>query len=73
MSQSSGLAGQAGSISPALATPAVKANTRMLAIDALRGFALGGVLMVNLASFTLYEFLPDPARVRALLENPPQG
>lgn len=31
-------------------------------IDALRGFALGGVLMVNLASFTLYEFLPDPAR-----------
>ncbi|RZA36767.1 MAG: DUF418 domain-containing protein [Lysobacteraceae bacterium] len=31
-------------------------------IDALRGFALGGVLMVNLASFTLYEFLPEPAR-----------
>lgn len=31
-------------------------------IDALRGFALGGVLMVNLASFTLYEFLPTPAR-----------
>ncbi len=31
-------------------------------IDALRGFALGGVLMVNLASFTLYEFVSDPAR-----------
>jgi uncharacterized protein len=31
-------------------------------IDALRGFALGGVLMVNLASLTLYEFLPDAAR-----------
>ena len=31
-------------------------------IDALRGFALGGVLMANLASFSLYEFLPDPAR-----------
>ena len=31
-------------------------------IDALRGFALGGVLMVNLASYTLYEFLEEPAR-----------
>ena len=31
-------------------------------IDALRGFALGGVLMVNLVSFTLYEFLSDTAR-----------
>ncbi len=40
MSQSSGLAGQAGSISPALATTAVKTNTRMLAIDALRGFVM---------------------------------
>ena len=31
-------------------------------IDALRGFALGGVLLVNLAYFSLYEYLPDPSR-----------
>lgn len=41
---------------------AVPVRERHDLIDALRGFALGGVLMVNLASFTLYEFLPDPAR-----------
>lgn len=42
--------------------PATPVAERHDLIDALRGFALGGVLMVNLASFTLYEFLPDPAR-----------
>lgn len=31
-------------------------------IDALRGFALGGVLLVNLGSFTLYNFLDDAAK-----------
>lgn len=31
-------------------------------IDALRGFALFGVLLVNLRSFSLYEFLPAKAR-----------
>jgi uncharacterized protein len=31
-------------------------------IDALRGFALAGVLLVNLGSFTLYVFLDDAAR-----------
>lgn len=41
---------------------AAPARERHDLIDALRGFALGGVLMVNLASFTLYEFMPDPAR-----------
>ncbi|MET0654806.1 MAG: DUF418 domain-containing protein [Pseudoxanthomonas sp.] len=44
--------------------PSVPARERHDLIDALRGFALGGVLMVNLASFTLYEFLPDTARAR---------
>jgi uncharacterized protein len=38
------------------------ANERHELIDALRGFALAGVLMVNLASLTLYEFLPETAR-----------
>jgi uncharacterized protein len=37
-------------------------------IDALRGFALFGVLMVNLRSLSLYEFLP--ADQRALLPTP---
>jgi uncharacterized protein len=43
--------------------PPAPARERHDLIDALRGFALGGVLMVNLASLTLYEFLPDAARV----------
>ena len=42
--------------------PPAPARERHDLIDALRGFALGGVLMVNLASLTLYEFLPEPAR-----------
>ncbi|MDR6841451.1 DUF418 domain-containing protein [Pseudoxanthomonas sacheonensis] len=42
--------------------PPAPARERHDLIDALRGFALGGVLMVNLASLTLYEFLPDAAR-----------
>ena len=40
MTLSTGVAGQAGSVSPALATSAAKTNTRMLAIDALRGFVM---------------------------------
>lgn len=35
---------------------------RLELIDALRGFALAGVLLVNLGSFTLYAFLDDAAR-----------
>jgi uncharacterized protein len=35
---------------------------RLELIDALRGFALAGVLLVNLSSFTLYAFLDDAAR-----------
>ena len=31
-------------------------------VDALRGFALAGVLMVNLNTFTLYEYLDKAAR-----------
>jgi len=46
----------------AVAESAIPVRERHDLIDALRGFALGGVLMVNLASFSLYEFLPDPAR-----------
>jgi uncharacterized protein len=42
--------------------PDSPARERHDLIDALRGFALGGVLLVNLASFTLYEFLPDVSR-----------
>jgi uncharacterized protein len=37
-------------------------NARHDLIDALRGFALAGVLMVNLASFTQFDFLDEPAR-----------
>ncbi|MGH8026406.1 MAG: DUF418 domain-containing protein, partial [Pseudoxanthomonas sp.] len=35
---------------------------RLELIDALRGFALAGVLLVNLGSFTLYAFLDEGAR-----------
>jgi uncharacterized protein len=48
----------ANSASP---TP-IAGQERLHLIDALRGFALAGVLMVNLATFTLYEFLDDAAR-----------
>ncbi|MEP6906900.1 MAG: DUF418 domain-containing protein [Pseudoxanthomonas sp.] len=44
------------------AEPSSPAKERHDLIDALRGFALGGVLLVNLAYFSLYEYLPDPAR-----------
>jgi len=42
--------------------PDSPARERHDLIDALRGFALGGVLLVNLAYFSLYEYLPDPSR-----------
>jgi len=40
------------------ATP-VEESQRLDVIDGLRGFALAGVLMANLRSFTLYENAPD--------------
>lgn len=43
------------------ATP-VADNQRLDVIDGLRGFALAGVLLANLRSFTLYEDLSDAAR-----------
>lgn len=42
-------------------SPSVEGE-RLELIDALRGFALAGVLLVNLGSFTLYAFLDDAAR-----------
>jgi uncharacterized protein len=35
---------------------------RLVLIDALRGFALAGVLLVNLGGFSLYYFMDDAAR-----------
>lgn len=35
---------------------------RLQLLDAVRGFALFGVLLVNLRSFSLYGFLPEAAR-----------
>jgi uncharacterized protein len=35
---------------------------RLVLVDALRGFALFGVLLVNLRSLTLFDFLPENAR-----------
>src|SRR5471030_1212838 len=61
MSQSSGLAGQAGSVSAALAAPLVKANTRMLAIDALRGFVMLLMLIDHVReTFLLHRQVTDP-------------
>jgi uncharacterized protein len=38
------------------------ATDRLLLIDALRGFALAGVLLVNLGGFSLYYFMDDAGR-----------
>lgn len=47
----------------AIAQPAQAAATpRFALIDALRGFALAGVLLVNLGGFSLYYFMDDAAR-----------
>lgn len=45
--------------------PAAAASQRLALIDALRGAALAGVLLVNLGGFSLYYFL-DPAQRAAL-------
>ena len=41
----------------------------------LRFLTVGGLVLLLLIPLLMIrgEFLPDPARVRALLENPPQG
>lgn len=44
------------------AAPASPTSERHDLLDALRGFALFGVLLVNLRSLSLYEFLPAEAR-----------
>lgn len=46
---------------PTIPAPAAGPE-RIDLIDALRGFALAGVLLVNLDSFTLYDYLDDAAR-----------
>ena len=46
---------------PTLGAPTAPLQRHEL-IDALRGFALAGVLMVNLASLTSYDLLAEPAR-----------
>ncbi len=43
------------------ATP-VSDTQRLAVIDGVRGFALAGVLLANLRSYTLFEHLPDSAR-----------
>ncbi|AZC63711.1 DUF1624 domain-containing protein [Pseudomonas chlororaphis] len=59
MSLSTGLAGQAGVASPALAV--AKANTRMLAIDALRGFVMLCMLVDHVReTFLLHRQVSDP-------------
>jgi uncharacterized protein len=55
---------QRAAMTDALAATPTSPSERHELIDALRGFALAGVLMVNLASFTQYEFLGDAARAR---------
>lgn len=37
-------------------------NIRHDLLDALRGFALAGVLLVNIVTLSLYELLPAPVR-----------
>ncbi|MBP5077656.1 DUF1624 domain-containing protein [Pseudomonas chlororaphis] len=59
MTLSTGLAGQAGVTSPALAV--AKANTRMLAIDALRGFVMLCMLVDHVReTFLLHRQVSDP-------------
>ncbi|WP_225409080.1 DUF418 domain-containing protein [Stigmatella hybrida] len=45
-----------------VSSPAAPPSERYPLIDALRGFALAGVLLVNLGPLTLYEFLDAQAR-----------
>lgn len=44
------------------ASPTGPVRHRYELVDALRGFALCGVLLANLSSFSLYDYLPKPAR-----------
>ncbi|WIE52819.1 heparan-alpha-glucosaminide N-acetyltransferase domain-containing protein [Pseudomonas sp. GM17] len=61
MTLSTGLAGQAGVASPALAGSVAKANTRMLAIDALRGFVMLCMLVDHVReTFLLHRQVTDP-------------
>ena len=61
MTLSTGLAGQAGIASPALAGSVAKANTRMLAIDALRGFVMLCMLVDHVReTFLLHRQVTDP-------------
>ena len=61
MTLSTGLAGQAGVASPALAGSVAKANTRMLAIDALRGFVMLCMLVDHVReTFLLHRQVSDP-------------
>ena len=61
MTLSSGLAGQAGTVAPTLARTNVTAATRMLAIDALRGFVMLLMLIDHVReTFLLHRQVTDP-------------
>ena len=48
-------------------------NIRHDLLDALRGFALAGVLLVNIVTLSLYELLPAPVRAGCLASWRPGG
>ena len=61
MTLSSGLTGQTGTLAPALTRSKVIATTRMLAIDALRGFVMLLMLIDHVReTFLLHRQVTDP-------------
>lgn len=65
MESQRGSVGTPGEARAGQAVGPTAAGERLSLLDALRGFALTGVLLANLNSFTLYEYL-DPAQRAAL-------
>jgi len=61
-STAGGSLSQSNTASPRARTAPAPSARRLELLDALRGFALFGVLLVNLRSFSLYEFITQPQR-----------